>query len=162
MIEPLQQHRQLSQTSCAASGMEALLKLHNRIDSDSFPYQTTFGDKNIGFEQVHLLSEHGLIAHDERLPLEDAITKLETETNNGRFPLVSLLTVVQDVPIGWHIYVALSEGSELRLIDPAPTGGEIYAATTAEVRQKCKYTLEAVPDRQTIHILTYVETQTGK
>ena len=141
--------------------MEAVLKLHGLIDPDAFPYQTQFGDDNIGFEQVHLLADHGLKAQDSMLAIDDALATLESETTSGRFPLISLLTVVNGVPKGWHIYTARHHAGTLQLIDPAPVGGGIYAASTADVRAAFQHTLDAVPDRQKIHILTYTEMDNG-
>ena len=155
MFAQLQQHRQLLPTSCAASGMEAILKLHELIPPNSFPYQDQFGGQNIGFEKISLLADHGLLAKDSMLELEGAISLLQQETDGGRFPLVSLLTVVNGTPIGWHIYVAAKDESELLLIDPAPSGGDTYAKSIPAVRSALRHTLDAVSDRPTIHILTY-------
>lgn len=155
MFAQLQQHRQQLPTSCAASGMEAILKLHELIPPDSFPYQDQFGGLNIGFEKISLLSDYGLLAQDSMYDIDIAISLLQQETDLGRFPLVSLLTVVNGTPLGWHIYVAAKDGSDLILIDPASSGGNTYAKSIHAVRSALRHTLDAVSNRPTIHILTY-------
>jgi hypothetical protein len=89
-FEILAVHHQKSVNSCAAAGMELLLKLHDEERPDWFDFQNRFGDTNIGFEQLALLSPYGITATDHHLAKDQLTALLTVETQAGRFPLVSL------------------------------------------------------------------------
>lgn len=109
--ETLAQHEQHYQNSCAASGMELVLKLHG-LESSSFrALQDRYRDTNIGFEKLSDLLQWGVDAKDHEPTVDIGFAKLEEDARSGLFPLVSL-------PSGkaWHIWVAVIEGDKVRFL----------------------------------------------
>ena len=107
----LSKHEQHYRDSCAASGMEMVLKLHGL---KSVPYrgiQDRYGDINIDFTKLADLLPYGVEAKDDELEVADGFSKIEEEAKAGRFPLVSLPGAVK-----WHIWVAVIEGDRLRFL----------------------------------------------
>ena len=108
----LDKHVQHYPKSCAASGMELVVKLHD-FEPDTFrEIQDRYGDTNIGFEKLVDLAAYGIKAKDHELPVIDGFKKIEEEVADGRFPLVSLPSSL----LGWHIWVAVREISGLRFL----------------------------------------------
>jgi hypothetical protein len=103
--EVLASHRQLYSNSCAASGMELLLKLHSLVTKEFRGIQDEYKGQNIGFEKLDELKQYGIDASDQRTSIEDAVEQIEAEVQSSRYPLVSLFDQLQ-----FHIWVAISGG----------------------------------------------------
>ena len=123
-------HIQLHPMSCAASGMEAILKLHEKIPSNDFRFQKEFEGTNIGFEKLARLSEFGVSANSRLYTVDESMTLLENEVDEGRFPMVALITNNGSA----HITIACLEGESVTLIDPAKIG-EPIASGRDDVRK---------------------------
>jgi hypothetical protein len=109
--EILNTHTQHYRDSCAASGMEMLLKLHGFEPAAFRVLQDRYGDTNIGFEKLADLLPYGIDAKDQEPTVGDGFSKIEEEARAGRFPLVSL-----PGPAKSHIWVAVIEGGKLRFL----------------------------------------------
>jgi hypothetical protein len=116
-------HRQLYTDSCAAAGMELILKLHEKKDPNWFDFQNEFEDENIGFKHLDRLSPYGIKAADGHLEKDDLVQLLITETQAGRFPLVSLpgfwtynTYTGGKGPHGFHIWTAIPNGKSFQLV----------------------------------------------
>jgi hypothetical protein len=103
----LTQHVQYSPKSCAASGMEMLLKLHSRQPASFRKFQDHYRNENIGFTRLADLTRYGIRAKAHELLIEEGISTIEREARSGKFPLVSLLGSQ------WHIWVAVIENNKL-------------------------------------------------
>lgn len=132
--EVLLAHRQLHDRSCAASGMEMILKCHGLIPLDDFRFQRQFGDTNIGFSRADLLISLGIDAKQQSLSIEESLDFLETETRQGRCPLVSLPVRLQ-LPnrLDCHIFLCGRESGELTLFDPA--NGQLCYSSKEDLRK---------------------------
>ena len=111
----LNEHAQHYQCSCAASGMELILKLHSLVDADFRNFQDIYSNANIGFEKLTEMAQYGVIAQDQETLVDDGFTSILTEVQNGRYPILS----VYSDPVGWHIWVAVPDGESFRLISRA-------------------------------------------
>jgi hypothetical protein len=151
--EKLWNHRQLEMASCAASGFECIAKLHGLIDPGDFPLQSDSAKQGMGFADTTFLSSIRIHASDAHASLEEALNICEHETQQGRFPLVSLLALSTGNQLYWHVFLCASHQGELILIDPAHP--QIQAKERSGLSLEFERTLAAVPNRQAIHILTY-------
>ena len=115
MITPrnvLANHIQHYPYSCAASGMELVVKLHG-FESDTFQtFQDRYGNKNIGFEKLSDLLVYGIDAKDCEMPIANGFHLIENEVDSGKYPLVSL----PNLQGNWHIWIAVREASGIRFL----------------------------------------------
>lgn len=109
--EILSKHEQHYRDSCAASGMEMVLKLHGLELLAFRGFQDRYGDRNIGFEKLADLLPYGLEAKDCETAVDDGLKRIEEEAKAGRFPLVSLPGASK-----WHIWIAVIEAGNLRFL----------------------------------------------
>lgn len=155
-LDPLQNHRQLEQDSCAVSGFECIAKLHGLIGKEEFSLQSDETNQGKGFGETEFLESLGIFASDSHHDIESALDLIETETSRGRFPLVSCITKIEQGMRYWHIKICAQNNAKLVLINPA------YPMIVAEKREGLKTELEKsiLPDRTKLHMLTYtLETQ---
>lgn len=108
-------HVQHYENSCAASGMELILKLHSLVDLTFRAFQDKYGDANIGFEKLGDLAPYGITAQDHEMPTDAGFEVIRTEVQRGHFPIVSVFSD----PVGWHIWVAIPRGDSFRLASRA-------------------------------------------
>ncbi|MDZ4405231.1 hypothetical protein [Prosthecobacter sp.] len=155
--EQLRSHYQLENASCAVSGFESVAKLHGLIAPDAFPLQSDPTKQGMGFDDTSFLLSLCLLASDTHLARDIALDRIESETSDGKFPLVSLLTGQAGSTLYWHIFVCAQHGGDLLLIDPAYP--KVQAQQRAGLAAEFQRTLDAIPDRQMIHLLTYVKTK---
>jgi hypothetical protein len=150
--EPLRSHRQLEDASCAVSAFEAVAKLHGLIEKDSFPLQADVKNQRRGFEDTEFLKSLGINASADHYDTQSAMDLIEKETNEGRFPLVSLLTKAPDGKLAYHVCLC-AQHNGLVLIDPGkPT---IVVHGTKELANLLEGNRTNNPDRDTLHILAY-------
>jgi hypothetical protein len=105
-------HRQWYEDSCAASGMEILLKTHDMVAPDFREFQDRYQNMNVGFEKTFELEPH-LFAQDEELPQSQARARIKEEAKKGRYPLVSLPSGHRQGTIVFHIFIADLVGEAL-------------------------------------------------
>lgn len=108
----LASHIQHYRMSCAASGMEIVLKLHSLVESDYRALQDRYKDTNIGFEYLSDLAEFGITAISREDTISAGFQRIESEVKEGRFPLLS----VHNESLGWHVWVAVPIESSFRLL----------------------------------------------
>jgi hypothetical protein len=112
----LSEHAQHYEDSCAASGMELVLKLHSLVEPSFRGIQDKYGNTNIGFEKLRELELYGVWAQDKELPLAEAFAEIQSEVQRGHFPLLS----VYDPSSGrWHIWAAIPHDHSFRLVSRA-------------------------------------------
>lgn len=106
--EAINKHKQIYTNSCIPSGIEMVLKLNKKVDSDFYNYQKIWGRKNEGnfanFDGL-LLNEirfHHLfdLRRNDNFPINDLFMTIDKELAEGRYVLISLPS-----DTGWHIYV---------------------------------------------------------
>ena len=108
-------HAQHYQNSCAASGMELILKLHSLVNATFRDFQDKYGDTNIGFEKLADMASYGVHAQDHEKPIDEGCKSIKLEVRRGHFPILS----VYSKPLGWHIWVAVPDGASFRLVSRA-------------------------------------------
>jgi len=111
----LKHHAQHYRNSCAASGMELILKLHSLVDPSFRAFQDKYRDTNIGFEKLGDMAPHGVHAQDYEKPIDEGFQIVRSEVQCGRYPILSLFSA----PVGWHIWVAVPHGDSFRLVSKA-------------------------------------------
>lgn len=124
LVKILELHQQWFPASCAASGMEIVLKLHGKVAEEWFSLQHEFQNQNIGFSQLDKLAAYGLQAQESHLPKGDFLSRLQQECAAGRFPVFSLpnlgLTRLIDGSSAgvreWHIWVGIPDGSKVTAV----------------------------------------------
>ncbi len=105
----IHQHRQINMSSCIPSGIEMILKLNCKVESDFYNYQQIWGNKTDGtFGNFNNLVINGIrffhkfnLQRDNNFPLADLFYTIEEELAQNRYVLVSLVSG-QNM---WHIYV---------------------------------------------------------
>jgi hypothetical protein len=117
--EVLQWHTQKSQQSCAASGMEMILKSHGLIPLDDFSIQLKYVNQNIGFGKEDDLRSRGIAPSNKTKPIIEALSDIESEILEDRFPLISLPVHREENRIWFHIFVAEPNSGLMRFLDPA-------------------------------------------
>lgn len=150
-------HKQLHQNSCSVSALEFVAKVYGLIPSDSYPLQSNPQNQYKGFAEPDLQNEVGLLATSDKADydISGAMDLLREETNQGRFPIISLRAFQADgSPAGYHINVVESTDGQLVLIEPAD--GSIRAASTKELEKELERSCHPDPrwPRNTLHILT--------
>ena len=153
LLEVLRHHHQKSCKSCAASGMEIICKCHELIPLNDFRFQEQFGDTNIGFEHAKLLSPLGIEAKTRSLSITDCLDLLETETTQGRFPLVSLPVKLEVPYLHCHVFLCGKDKNELALFDPA--NGKLRFASREVLENHMNSLLRQIPNRPHIDVLVY-------
>ena len=111
----LDSHAQHYQKSCAASGMELVLKLHSFVDAQFRDFQDKYGNTNIGFEKLADMANFGITAQDHETPIEDGLSRIQDEIQRGHYPILSMYSD----RVGWHIWVAVPDGDSFRLLSRA-------------------------------------------
>lgn len=151
----LKSHCQLHRLSCAASAHELIAKIHKKIGLADYPLQNHPTSQRGGFQFEAFLSSIGFTGHEDHL-LPPAATKLfATEIARHRFPLVAILAGIGTGSTYWHIVVAVPSGTEVALADPAKQS--LITQTTAETLALLQAVVAAVPGRDKVHFLTYLD-----
>lgn len=116
----LYEHKQLHEDSCAAAGMELILKLHEKVAPDWFDFQNEYGNENIQFKRLDRLTPYGINATADHLGKDDLARLLVVETQAGGFPLVCLpgswIYNVQGGPKGFHVWTAITNDNSFMLV----------------------------------------------
>lgn len=107
--EIIHQHSQINMSSCIPSGIEMILKLNCKVDSNFYNYQQIWGNKTDGsFGNFDNLVINGLrfshkfnLPRNNNFPLADLFQTINDELTQNRYVLVSLVSG-QNM---WHIYV---------------------------------------------------------
>ena len=153
--ESLRLHYQLEAASCAASGQECIAKLHGLIPPPAFPLQSDPANQKKGFgaNDRTFLESFDINGNDDGYDVPVAIALVKTETQAGRFPLVSLIGKDPDGNWGYHTFLCAQHDGKFLLIDPAKAEALIegYPALFALFANNSVIN----PERKTIHILTY-------
>lgn len=111
-------HRQLGEMTCASSAHEFIAKLHGKLAVEDFPLQSGEDAGKAGWDFDEFLRSIGFTGQPlELLPVE-AIAVLSDETENGRFPLVSVDEVRVGNQIACHVLVAVPTVNGVGLVDP--------------------------------------------
>ncbi len=111
----LSNHVQHYENSCAASGMELILKLHSLVCPSFRDFQDKYGDTNIGFEKLADMAPYGIRAEQHEMPIKDGFGTIQREVQRGHYPILSLYSE----PVGWHIWVAIPDGDSFCLVSRA-------------------------------------------
>ena len=106
----LEAHKQHYKDSCAASGMEIVLKLEGLVTTDFREFQDKYPGTETGFTKLNELLRFGIDAKDKTLNLDEALVEIKSEIVAGRFPLVSLRGAK------WHIFTAVIEGDKIHFL----------------------------------------------
>lgn len=120
LFQLLSIHQQWFHMSCAASGMEMLVKWHKKKGEDWFGYQKEFQNENIGWSKKDRLAEFGIQAKDFRCDWDTFHQTLKNQSAQSRILLFSIPTIGLFDLIGqkWngigyhHIFVAAMFGEE--------------------------------------------------
>ena len=114
-IRLLEIHQQWFPGSCAASGMELILKFHKKKDPDWFGFQSEFQNENIGWKKIERLKDFGILATNSQCDLDTFLAKLENQSIPHRLMLFSLptlgfLNLIYGTLVGigpeYHIFLA--------------------------------------------------------
>jgi hypothetical protein len=149
----LRSHRQLEQASCAVSAFECVSKLHGLIETDTFPLQSDPKNQMLGFGDTEFLKFLGLSPLDGHYDTQSAVALIEKETNEGRFPLISLIGQTPKGEWYYHIHLCVFHNAKLLLIDPATL--DIVADKKEDLAKVLERNSQQNPERKTLHILTY-------
>lgn len=155
--EALRLHHQFDGDFCAVSGFECIAKLHGLLAPGAFPLQSHPANQHRGFQPDHYvyLTERGFVCADMHLPTgAKAGSVIQTETDTGRFPLVSLPWQGGDGKWGYHIFLFARHEGAVLWIDPAIPcvmlrGIDAIPQALENVR------VNNPLGRRTIHTLTY-------
>jgi len=149
LTELARHHRQFPGEFCSASAHEFIMKLHGRVQPGEFPLQSDPENEDAGFEFQDFLASHGFAEQQQNLDRPSAMKVIGQETANGKYPLLS-------VPVSenkCHIFVAVKEGPETIIVDPAD--GKLVANSTQATEQLIDSAIQRVPGRDRLHLLTY-------
>jgi len=150
----LRNHHQFPQATCAVSAFECVAKLHELLAPDKFPLQSDETNREKGFDDTSYLKSLGLSCEDHHYDTQSATTLIEKETNEGRFPLVSLREWKADGTIlDYHIFLCALYNSKLLLVNPREP--RIEAEKKEDLEKVLEYNSKNNPDRTTLHILHY-------
>lgn len=102
-------HSQINASSCIPSGIEMVLKLNCKVESNFYNFQQIWGNKIDGtFQNFDNLLINGLrfshkynLQRNNNFPFKDLYNTIDKELAEDRFVLVSLISG-QNM---WHIYV---------------------------------------------------------
>lgn len=100
-------HEQLHRDSCAASGMELVLKLHSLVDSSFYDFQDKYGDDGIGWGKLADLRQYDVFAQSQNLPRDEALEEVLQEVNSGHFPLLAIPDPDPQNSNKIHIWIAV-------------------------------------------------------
>jgi hypothetical protein len=106
--EAINKHKQIYPNSCIPSGIEMVLKLNKKVDSNFYNYQKIWGNKFDGtFANFDSLLLNGLrfyqkfnLSRNSEFPINDLFTTIDKELAESRYVLISLPS-----DSGWHMYV---------------------------------------------------------
>jgi len=119
------------------------------VQPGEFPLQSDPKNENAGFQFQDFLASHGFAEQQQNLDRSSAMKVIGQETANGKYPLLS-------VPVSetkCHILVAVKEGPEIIIVDPAD--GKRVADSTQATEQLIDGAIQRVPGRDKLHLLTY-------
>ena len=141
--EVISQQRQQYGNSCIPSGVEMILKVLGRVDTDYYDLQKEWDDRTDGsFADFHKKELFGVrfihrffdIPRGSDFPLNELFQMISDELSNGRLVLISLAS-----PPRFHIYVVVgeAEGEFLSISKKGPeTSRNLYERRTRRtVRQ---------------------------
>lgn len=151
----LSKHHQLPGNFCAASGFECIAKLHHLIPKDQFPLQSDDTNEGLGFgkDDTKFLNQW-FDCRDSFFDAEAAISLIEKETHDGRFPLISLFEWERNKPIGWHVYLFLRYQEKLLLVDPRVV--EVVTSDLPRLKALLGLNILTNPEkRQKLHVFWY-------
>lgn len=152
--EVLQAHHQFAGDFCAVSGLEFVSKLYGLTQLSKFPLQENQKNESKGFGEQSLQALVYLEGEDAHGDAQSVMGLIEKETNQGMSVLVSLRGFVTFGrilnPIGYHIFVATSQGDQPILVDPQTK--QIQAPSRADLANILQWNSQQNPERKTIHI----------
>ena len=149
----LRSHKQIRDWSCSVSALEFVAKLYGLLALDSFPLQQDEGNQKKGFGESTLQASLGLTGEEGHYDAQSALALIEEETNQGRFPIVSLANLPATPPrLTFHIHVAVSLQSQPTLIEPA--NGQVLATGKEDLAKELERNCQGNPVYSTIHIQT--------
>ena len=149
----LRSHRQLEQASCAVSAFECIAKLHGLIAPDIFPLQSDPKNQKLGFGDTGFLKSLGLSCVDNHHDTVSAMTLIEKETNEGRFPLVVLGFYLPTGEWTYHTHLCVSHNAKLVLVDPAMPA--IVVGKKEDLTNLLERKRREDPLKKTLHVLHY-------
>jgi hypothetical protein len=137
--------------SCAASGVEMILKLEDQVPGSFYELQDHYKYENTGFGVFHNQTIKGLTFKSQRLPWADSsLTRLlHGELDAGRYSLISLLTG------GWHIFVVFryDASDTITVSKGIPPGPNVTEPLIFNIRAGLRQFFEAFSE---FDVLTYV------
>ncbi|NJO61925.1 MAG: hypothetical protein HC836_27895 [Richelia sp. RM2_1_2] len=101
-------HNQWFPMSCTASGMEMILKLHDKVDVGWFGFQQEYQNQNIGFSKISDLASFGIQATDHQSDLDTFLKTLDSQSDMGLYLLFSIPTVAYQKTFD-HSYLGLGD-----------------------------------------------------
>ncbi len=127
-IRILSQHQQIFLNSCCASGMEMILKLHDKMLPDLHEIQERYKGQHdsVGFGKLADLEPH-VHASDSHLQFADFFRETTAEAQAGRFPIFST-RITYPHPQGGeflgphHVFVCIWDGSRVHYISRSLDG----------------------------------------
>jgi hypothetical protein len=119
----LQAHRQFDGDYCSVSALEFASKIYGLTPIDQFPLQSDPQNQSKGFDEQALQNLVSLKGHSAHYDIQSAVEAIVKETNQGKCVSVSLRgSLIFDqivIPAGYHILVAVLQGPQPTLLDPA-------------------------------------------
>jgi len=149
LTEIARHHKQFPGEFCSASAHEFIMKLHGRVQLGEFPLQSDPENEDKGFDFQDFLASYGFAEQQQNLDRPSTMKVIAQETANGKYPLLS--RPVSETKC--HILVAMKDGTELIVVDPAD--GKIVANSTQATEQLMDSAIQRVPGRDKLHLLTY-------
>jgi len=94
LVEVLEGHQQWFPTSCAASGMEILLKFEKKIGLNEYPLQERYAGNNIGFEKIGDLGKWGIQVDKKECDLDILKSRINSKSKDDKIILFSAPTIL--------------------------------------------------------------------
>lgn len=107
----LDAHKQHYKDSCAASGMEIVLKLEGLVPTEFREFQDKYPGPETGFTKLCEMRRFGIDATEKTLNWDSGLVEIRSEIVAGRFPLVSLPGAQK-----CHIFTAVIENDKIRFL----------------------------------------------
>jgi hypothetical protein len=155
--EAIRQHYQFPDDFCAVSGFECVAKLEGHLAPNAFPLQSDPANLHKGFEPAHCtyLTGLGFTVHDVHHPTgQAAAAVIQTETDAGRFPLVSMPVPDEQGHWGYHVFLFARHENAVIFIDPSVPRVMLRGIDQIPValeNMRNRHPLE----HHTVHLLTY-------
>jgi hypothetical protein len=107
----LDAHKQHYKDSCAASGMEIVLKLEGLVPTEFREFQDKYPGPETGFTKLCEMRRFGIDATEKTLNWDSGLVEIRSEIVAGRFPLASLPGAEK-----WHIFAAVIENDKIHFL----------------------------------------------